>query len=62
MKPVKIAIIIYLIVIACILTMGYGIAHAAYDSFKLQCGTLTGEGYIMVYVNDETYHIPLVCK
>lgn len=65
MKPVKTAVIIYLITIVCIYCMGYGLinlAHAGYDSFKVQCETLQGAGYVMVYVNDETYKILVVCK
>ena len=62
MKPVKLAWIIYLIVLICIYFIGYGIAHAAYDSFKVQCETLQGKGYVMLFIADDTYKVPVVCQ
>lgn len=62
MKPVKVAWIIYCIVIICIYFIGYGIAHAAYDSFKVQCETLTGKGYVMLFIGDDTYKVPVNCE
>jgi hypothetical protein len=35
----------------------------AYTNFsRVRCETLHGEGYVMVYLNDQTYKIDVVCK
>jgi len=49
-----------LLVVFLIGTLGQ--AKAAYNSFKVQCGSLVGTGYVMVWFDEQTYKIPVECK
>jgi hypothetical protein len=35
---------------------------ATYDHFKVQCVTLTGTGYVMVWLADKEYRIIIDCE
>lgn len=39
-----------------------GQANGAYNSFKVQCGSLIGSGYVMVWFDEKTYKIPVECQ
>jgi hypothetical protein len=39
-----------------------GKAHATYDFYRVQCVTLTGTGYVMLWLADKEYKINIDCE
>jgi hypothetical protein len=49
------------LLLACAAIYG-GKVFATYDYYKVQCVTLTGSGYVMVWLGDKEYKIIIDCE
>jgi hypothetical protein len=50
-----------LLLLACAALYG-GKVFATYDFYRVQCETLTGTGYVMVWLGDKEYKIIVDCE
>jgi hypothetical protein len=54
MKPILAALAAFLLLAA--------IPSFAFNMFRVQCDTLHGSGYVMVWFGDQEFKIPVECK
>jgi hypothetical protein len=57
----KLSYKILLIIILCLSFKIYA-AVGSYNSFRVQCDTLVGTGYVMVWFGNEQFKIPVDCS
>jgi hypothetical protein len=53
----------YKVLLLAILCLSFKIyAGSSYNSFRVQCESLVGTGYVMVWFADQTFKIPVDCQ